>query len=384
MSPASFTPNPVPHCLQRKSVVTPKAIAPPAAIQRKAITGNVAPVNTAPPRTIQLMSFSRFWKWGILSNWGSYNETEQDLLQVERQVRDLIASLRPRTKFRPAARVLIQEFRRIASSTIGENQYKATRRRLIQINDAITEENDIQKHEEALENKRQVFREKGLPDVPDIPDVYPSAIDPEIWKKLTGDLPHQNRKWRDGKGLRQMVDYLFKNFISQNFNYGIMKTAARGLIGSGLTAPAAGNCIAYARAFADVLFSVGIDAETRMVREEGEGRFIVRVPHFMDPKVTGHIYEKGVLKRGYYMFSSHAATWVKELRTYYDPMSRSSYTSLKPFIECELVSDKAEKNFYPRTPAQTLNPGYKWKLVLTDEVVDGDFNRLELVPWDSD
>ena len=330
------------------------------------------------------MSFSRFWKWGILSNWGSYNETEQDLLQVERQVRDLIASLRPRTKFRPAARVLIQEFRRIASSTIGENQYKATRRRLIQINDAITEENDIQKHEEALENKRQVFREKGLPDVPDIPDVYPSAIDPEIWKKLTGDLPHQNRKWRDGKGLRQMVDYLFKNFISQNFNYGIMKTAARGLIGSGLTAPAAGNCIAYARAFADVLFSVGIDAETRMVREEGEGRFIVRVPHFMDPKVTGHIYEKGVLKRGYYMFSSHAATWVKELRTYYDPMSRSSYTSLKPFIECELVSDKAEKNFYPRTPAQTLNPGYKWKLVLTDEVVDGDFNRLELVPWDSD
>ena len=104
----------------------------------------------------------------------------------------------------------------------------------------------------------------------------------------------------------------------------------------------------------------------------------------MDPKVIGHIYEKGVLKPGYYMFSSHAATWVHALDKYYDPMSRSSYTSLKPFIECELDSDHNEQVFTPKTPAKTLNPGYKRKLVKRAKQVSGGFNRLDLRPLGSD
>ncbi len=386
-----YTPNPTPRCLQRKSVVTPKTVAQPAAIQRKAAGGNIVQpfpikpaVSTPPPRTIQLMSFARFWKWGFISNWGSYNEAEQDLLQVERQVRDLIASLRPRTKFRPKARGLIQDFRRIASATIAEKHYKSTRRRLLDINNELHEENEAQEHEDALEDKRQVFRERGRPEVPVIPDIYPASINSEMWGELVGEMPKQSKRWREGKSLLQMVDHLFRNFVSQNFNYNIMQSAPRLLIGSAVTPQTAeGNCIAYARAFSDLLFSFGIDAEVQMVRDEGEGRFIVRVPHFMDPKVTGHIYEKDVLKRGYYMFSSHAATWVKDLGKFYDPMARSSYTSLKQFIECEIRSDD-DQNFYPRTPPKTLNPGYKWKLVKTEQVVNGRFNRLELVPWESD
>jgi len=377
-----FTPNPVPHCLQRKSVITPNAVAPPETIQRKA----VAPVMTAPPRTIQLMSFSRFWSWGFLSNWGSYNAAERELLRVERQVRDYIATLSARTQQRPNARQLIQEFRRIAASTIAETAYAATRSRILEIQSALIEEHEAQQHEETLASKRRVFKERGRPDVPDLPAIYPQSIDPEMWDSLVGEMPRQSKKkWRDGKKLPQMVEYLFKNFVSKNFNYSIMQGGARGLIGSGVTADTAeGNCIAYARAFADLLNSFGIDAEAKMVREDADGRFIVRVPHFMDPKVIGHIYERGVLKPGYYMFSSHAATWVHALDKYYDPMSRSSYTSLKSFIECELDSDHNEQVFIPKTPARTLNPGYKWKLVKRAKQVSGGFNRLDLRPLESD
>jgi len=332
------------------------------------------------------MSFSRFWSWGFLSNWGSYNAAERELLRVERQVRDYIATLNARTQQRPNARQLIQEFRRIAASTIAETAYAATRSRILEIQSALIEEHEAQQHEDTLASKRRAFKERGRPDIPDLPAIYPQSIDPEMWDSLVGEMPRQSKKkWRDGKKLPQMVDYLFKNFVSKSFNYSIMQGGARGLIGVGVTADTAeGNCIAYARAFADLLNSFGIDAEAKMVREDEEGRFIVRVPHFMDPKVIGHIYEKGVLKPGYYMFSSHAATWVPGLEKYYDPMSRSSYTSLKAFIECELDSDKNEQVFYPRTPAKTLNPGYKWKLVKRAKQVSGGFNRLDLRPLESD
>jgi len=329
------------------------------------------------------MSFSRFWKWSFLSNWGSYNAAEQELLRREGEVRNFIATLSARTQQRPNARRLIQEFRRIAASTIAEGAYQATRSRILEIQSALIEEQEAQEHAEALENKRRIFKERGRPDIPDLPAIYPDSIDPEIWGGLVGEMPRQSKKkWRDGKNLPQMVEYLFKNFCSQSFNYSIMEGGARGLIGVG--GAAKGNCIAYARAFADLLNSFGIDAEARMVREEEQGRFIVRVPHFMDPAVTGHIYERGILKPGYYMFSSHAATWVHALDRFYDPMARTSYTSLKSFIECELDSDKNEQVFYPRTPAKTFNPGYKWKLVKKAKQVSGEFNRLELRPWESD
>jgi len=397
VAPAVYRPQPLPHVLQTK---TSRVRSQPrvfethrTAIQPKTLSRNVvqppslktqAIVNSVPPRTIQLMSFARFWKWSFLSNWGSYNADEQELLRVERQVRDLIAALHPRTKLRPNARRLIQEFQRIAAATIAERNYRTTRSRLLEINNELIEEDETQRHESALEDKRQAFKDRGRPAVPDIPDIYPESIDPEVWDSLVGEMPrHSKKKWRAGKNLPQMVEYLFKNFVAQNFGYSIMKGGARGLIGAGVESPE-GNCIAYARAFADLLFSFGIDAEAKMVREEAEGRFIVRVPHFMDPKVIGHIYERGVLKAGYYMFSSHAATWVKELGRYYDPMARSSYTSLKPFIECELDSDKNEQVFYPRTPAKTLNPGYKWKLVKRGKEVSGGFNRLDLRPWEGE
>jgi hypothetical protein len=63
-------------------------------------------------------------------------------------------------------------------------------------------------------------------------------------------------------------------------------------------------------------------------------------------------------------------------------MSKATYTSLAPYIECEMDSDEDEVVTWPKTAPKTLAPHYKWKLIRQDESVPGGFNRQDLVSLD--
>jgi hypothetical protein len=123
--------------------------------------------------------------------------------------------------------------------------------------------------------------------------------------------------------------------------------------------------------------SFGIAAEVKEVRGEESGRFIVKLASFIDPSVPGHIYEDNVLKAGYYVFTSHYATWVDATQRYYDPMATISYSSLAPYIECEL--DSNDGVYTPKGQPKTLCPNYDWQLVRSDTQEPGGFLRLDLV-----
>ena len=138
-----------------------------------------------------------------------------------------------------------------------------------------------------------------------------------------------------GGSLKARVDDLFRQFTRFGFGYSLGMSSAAMLLSTYDGAPGlagmrrsdfAGNCMAFANAFAQILQFNGIAAEARAVRKEKPGRaFIVHVPTFIDPAVQGHIYEKGRLWRNYYLFTNHAATWVNGLNCFYDPMSKTSY-----------------------------------------------------------
>jgi hypothetical protein len=240
--------------------------------------------------------------------------------------------------------------------------------------------------QELAESKRH-FSEKGRPLYRPFQENYPHGMHQERWEDLTslGDIPKVKKKARIGKpqAIHSLIKYLFRKFTTYGFNYELMSNNALYLLDTNYASESAeGNCRAYATAFAQILNSFGIDAKAKAVRGEEQGRFIVKVNDFIDPKVKGHIYEKGNLKQGYYMFSSHFATWIPSEQKFYDPMSKASYISLAPFIECEMASNENETVFWPKTVPKTLAPHYKWKLIMQDEYVPGGFNRQNLVPFE--
>jgi hypothetical protein len=84
------------------------------------------------------------------------------------------------------------------------------------------------------------------------------------------------------------------------------------------------------------------------------------------------------------MFNSHAATWVPSLGKYFDPMACASYTSLTPYIECELTSSADDAEFRPSRRPRTLLPHRDWKLVRVRAAPEmrGGFPKLQLVDDD--
>ena len=161
-------------------------------------------------------------------------------------------------------------------------------------------------------------------------NVYWRGIDATLWNRLTSGVP-RHLYWRGGKAL---VDLLFTRFVRYGFRYHLMENGASGILGN--SGHRRGNCKAYALAFATILNAFGIKAEARAVREEEEGRFIVRLRRFIDPGARGHLYDNDRLLQGYYMFTDHAATWVPSLGLFYDPMSTESYRSWASCLVCEL------------------------------------------------
>jgi hypothetical protein len=306
-------------------------------------------------------------------NWQRRNE----LLAREAEVKNYYASLGRSLKARSDVRDLGEQLAGIDASTVAEGEYQST----------LLDLNRIERELKSEELAAGHFHQHGRPLFRSLDTFYSGGIDQEAWESLTAiglrELPKVKKKARQGnpKALVSVAEYLFRRFINAGFGYNIDQGSAGALIGSlrDRNSPE-GNCIAYARGFADILNSYGIEAYVKMVREDEQGRFIVKVDSFIDPSVRGHIYEKGQLKAGYYVFSSHAATWVPIAGKYYDPMSKLSYVSLAPYIDCELTSDKNQQVFHPKQRPKTLLTGYKWKLIMKAAVVPGGFHRINLVP----
>jgi hypothetical protein len=211
---------------------------------------------------------------------------------------------------------------------------------------------------------------------------YPSGMDRTLFGQLTAlhrDLPNVKKRARRGdrQALGSLVQYLFNRFVGFGFGYQIMSGGPMSLLDRDYRPDTPeGNCIAYARAFADLLQSFGIEAYARAVRREDQGRFVVHLTRFIDSRVQGHIYDGGLVP-GYYVFTSHAATWVPLAGKYFDPMAVASYASLDPYIDCEL-DDVTATVFRPKGRPRSLQPHRDWQLRLTSTTVTGGFHRLDL------
>jgi hypothetical protein len=174
-----------------------------------------------------------------------------------------------------------------------------------------------------------------------------SVISDARWRRLTGGISRARYYW----GGRPLVDALFQNFLNAGFRYHLMRGLIIQLVGTDLDkygGDPEGNCFSYAKTFARLLNSVGIDAEPREVRSNDEGRFITRVDRFIDGRVRGHIYYRDRLVPHYYMFNSHVAVWVPSLRMYYDPMACSKYANFNSNLIVEVVGDD-ERHLRTRT-----------------------------------
>jgi hypothetical protein len=231
-------------------------------------------------------------------------------------------------------------------------------------------------HRRALSSNRNKFRSTGSAGTLIDPSLYTTGIDDRLWSRLT----HLHGKASNRKRYKEatLVSLLFDNFCNAGIGYHIGYAGVTTLLSS---TPEA-SCVGMAKGFADLLNAFGIEAEAEFVREEAQdnSRFIVHVPNFIDSNVQGHIYKKGVLVPDYYMFSSHAATWVPSSQRYFDPMAKSVYATFDPLIDCELSADKNDQVFIPKKPPKTFQTGWKWKLIRRNQTLQGGFNRLDMVP----
>ncbi len=304
-----------------------------------------------------------------------------DLIRRERETRELYEGLWGETKKRPKAKKLLVQLNLIDAAQADPADFIDVGNELGNIAAGLRAEEEMARR---LDAASKHFTSKGTSHLASRPDWLAMGIREDVWNRLTSlgsDIPNVKKKARLGedKALAYLIDYLFQRFITAGFKYHIMQDAPSGLVGAYADTPE-GNCIAYAMTFANVLNSFGIEAEAKYIRKESQGRFIVRLDQFIDPTVTGHIYIKKALQAGYYMFTSHAATWVPSRGKYYDPMACASYPSLDPYIECNITSSKDGKEFRPATRPRTLAPHRHWKLVRPEVGPGrGGFSRLQLV-----
>jgi len=322
--------------------------------------------------TVQPLSFARFSKYGFLSNWGKYSPTENRLLGLLTEVSDFYTGLHRHVKARREVISLKLRLDRVERSTVAETQYNATKEELNRIKSGLDRE-----------RRNQYLLVRGYPESP----VLVGASDPEVdelaWGSIVWDVPKKLRKQlQRGKRPQGLVKALFKSFCDQKFRYNIMASSITGLLSKSRGDTPEGNCLALARGFAEVLNAYNIEAEARHVRDETEGRIIVKLGDFIDPRVRGHIYYQNTLQVGYYMFTNHAATWVPSEGRFFDPMAKASYTrtTFNSSVDCELKEENDGIVFTPQGSPRTLQPTFKWRLIKKNKVLPGNFNQMELRP----
>lgn len=310
------------------------------------------------PVVQRAIKFSRFETYGFLSNWGSYNAAENELLQLETTAIDAFANLNDEQKNLTKVKELRSELNGVRDMTLEETGYAAAKKLLQRIIAGLKPDK--------LNN--YCLREFGRPLVPD-------QYDAATWKAITvSGMPKKvkNKIKRSGSH-DHTASHLFSSFISQSWNYNIMDGVGLGLIGENYQDVRSGNCIALAQVFAQMLQAYNIKAEAKYVRTEDQGRFIAKVDNFIDPKVRGHIYYKNTLLQGYYIFSAHAAVWVESEGKYFDPMSKMTYGDASQLIECNLTENG--NIFRPAGGLKTLPFKKGWSIKRTDIDCPGGFKR---------
>ena len=153
--------------------------------------------------------------------------------------------------------------------------------------------------------------------------------------------------------LKPFVDLLFRRFIKYGFRYHAAMASgnskgdpntpdffetdrkAVSYMQNPYTVERYGSCITLAAAFARLLNNYGIDATATYVVAPNKD-FLVRVPQFIDPSVSSNVEYGGQMLPRYMIFRGHAATKVKGIDQWWDPMAKTSYQSINPNIECYL------------------------------------------------
>lgn len=188
--------------------------------------------------------------------------------------------------------------------------------------------------------------------------------------------------------VKQKVDALFAEFLGMGLGYDLGTSMSSCVLGNmGFSTPLqpgeemrrafGGNCQAMAGALAEVLESIGISAEARMIRPQvARSAFVVHAPKFVDRQITGNIYKQRVLWSHRYLFTNHTATWVPSLNIFYDPMAGTTYQSLTPFIEMELTQLDDKGDIF-----EGQYQGRQWRLTRRDDIrLEGGFFGYEMEP----
>ena len=175
------------------------------ALQRMA--GNAAGSEVVADQEPQLR-FERFTRYGSLSNWGSYNDAEQELLGLEQELDHLVASRDPSLDRRGMRARARKKLDRLRSAAIPETEYETTKK-------------DLGKSIEDLRNRqlrernRQTLGLRGL--VRNAAPVDAKKLIDENLKQILGHLDGERRQERVDE-LRQHIDNVPDYFGEQAVN----------------------------------------------------------------------------------------------------------------------------------------------------------------------
>ena len=154
------------------------------------------------------LRFERFTRYGSLSNWGSYNDAEQELLGLEQELDHLVASRDPSLDRRGMRARARKKLDRLRSAAIPETEYETTKK-------------DLGKSIEDLRNRqlrernRQTLGLRGL--VRNAAPVDAKKLIDENLKQILGHLDGERRQERVDE-LRQHIDNVPDYFGEQAVN----------------------------------------------------------------------------------------------------------------------------------------------------------------------
>lgn len=345
---------PAPLAAKSPTPFFPGQRSAPAAIKPPAVSPPNFPVPVA-RFPIQPLTYSRFQGFSSLYNWfysaqeTRINALEQQLIDDVQDTQDYFKKERSWMGEPDAFWELQRDLRVIRNKTYNQTEYnqvetdlQGLQNRLNQLTTGWSQVTWKQTPAPATTLAKGIVKSRG--------DIY--------WDSKMVNLKSQTE-------LRGFVRKLFQRFIDFGFRYDANIPAVNefldtdevarktGLMTNPMTLERHGSCITLAFSFAKLLERFGLQASAEWVVHQNQS-FICKVAHFIDPSVHGNLEVQGVLKPGYFVFTGHAATRIKGLEEFYDPMARKWYT--KPEIECYLQDkNDGSQTFEIKGNCKTLN-----------------------------
>jgi hypothetical protein len=154
----------------------------------QATIGNAAVARVmAGPRALQRMKFERFERYGFATNWGSYNNDENNLLKAEAALATYIKGLETWATADNQIKALLADFVALEQSTMSQSQYNATGTRIKRL------ERELHERRAALLNENPSRTQ--APD-PTFTNKDPKALVGEI-QQFLGRLGLERKQERD-------------------------------------------------------------------------------------------------------------------------------------------------------------------------------------------